>query len=286
MKKKVWSDIHQKEYEILDLYSLATWFPPIDLVIVTTIIAIALTYMRILVQNRVFEYAEKEKIKEKRKFSESTWKAIFYFISWCWGMYEVLNCDWFPETSNCWNSFPEIPPMETSLKMYYIFQFGFYWHSLYAHLTMEITRSDFWPLLFHHVVTILLIYVSYQLGFYRIGLLVVVAHDTNDVIFEIGKIFVYREMKIMMNACFILIMISWVITRLGIFPFIIIRSTLFESIEYVPWDLAPHMFYYEFNFGLIFLLCLHIYWFWLMIQILIRSLKGTPVTDVRETEEK
>jgi hypothetical protein len=76
--------------------------------------------------------------------------------------------------------------------------------------------------------------------------LVLVAHDTNDVFLEVGKSFVYRfsfvhefnfsirEMDIMTNITFVMILISWIVTRLGIFPFMIIRSTMFESLEYIP----------------------------------------------------
>jgi len=222
--------------------------------------------------------------REKKKFSESTWKSLFYIISWLWGLYEVWNCDWFPETANCWKFYPNIPAMEPSLAAFYLFQFGFYWHSLYTHLTIEVKRSDFWPLLFHHIVTILLIYVSYNLGFYRIGLLVLVVHDTNDVFLEIGKIYVYRKNDLMAKATFAIMLISWINTRLSIFPFMIIKSTMYETIEFIPWDIAPRLLYYEFNIGLSFLLCLHIYWFGLMIRMLIRMITEKEIKDIREKE--
>jgi len=280
----VWSEIAQKEYDIPNYYQLSTWIPSPELVIVTTIIAIILTYLRYYVQAQAYSWAKVNGIQERNKFSESFWKTMFYTISWLWGLYEVWKCDWFPVTANCWKLYPNIPPMEPTLIAFYLFQFGFYWHTLYSHFTIEVERSDYWPLLFHHVVTILLIYVSYNLGFYRIGLLVLVIHDTNDVFLEIGKSYVYRKNDFMIKLTFATMMISWVITRLTIFPFMIIKSTMYETLEFIPWDIAVRLLYYEFNIALSFLLCLHIYWFGLMIRILIRLVTTKEIKDIREKE--
>jgi len=282
----VWSELAQREIDIPDFHQLSNWIPPFVLISSTTVIATLLTLLRKYVQKLTLEYAEREKIPQTKKFSESAWKAAFYLIAWMWGVYEICTCTWFPDTMNCWRDWPNVPPMKTTLLMYYVFQLGFYWHSLFAHFTMEVERADYWPLLGHHIVTIILIYASYNLKFYRIGLLVLVSHDTNDVFLETGKLFVYRDNKTMINVTFFLIMLSWIITRLGIFPFMIIRSAIFESIQVIPADIASNFMYYELNVGLLFLLCLHIYWFGLMIRILIRTLKGQDeISDIREEEK-
>jgi len=86
----------------------------------------------------------------------------------------------------------------------------------------------------------------------------------------------------MAKATFAIMLISWIITRLSIFPFIIIKSTMYETIEFIPWDIAPRLLYYEFNIGLSFLLCLHIYWFGLMIRMLVRMITEKEIKDIRE----
>ena len=57
--------------------------------------------------------------------------------------------------------------------------------------------------------------------------------------------------------------ISWVIFRLIIFPFYVIRMSLFESITIVPFFRS----YYLFNGMLLTLQILNIYWFWLIANI-------------------
>jgi len=283
----IWSETAKREFAIQNFYELSSWKPSLELILCTFLVATVLTYLRHFVQATMISYAERNKIKESKKFSESSWKALFYTISWIWGLYEVWKCDWFPQTFNCWKNFPDIAPMETTLQLFYLFQFGFYWHTLYSHLTVEVERSDYWPLLFHHIVAILLIYVSYKIGFYRIGLLVLVAHDTNDVFLEIGKIFIYTKRDTLTKITFIVMLASWIITRLGIFPFMIIKSTMYESLDYIPWDIAQHLLYYEFNGGLCFLLVLHIYWFGLMLRIVHRNATGKEkgIQDIREKDD-
>jgi len=81
-----------------------------------------------------------------------------------------------------------------------------------------------------------------------------------------------------------MIMVFWVISRLTIFPFWVLHSTLFETLEAIPYDIAP--FYFPFNVCLLFLLGLHIYWFGLMINMAHRVLTGKEkgVVDSREEE--
>jgi len=284
---KVWSKTEQREYTLPDYNDPNYWIPQSDIVFFTIIVAISLTFLRKWVQDWVMKYAERHKIKEGRKFSESTWKCMFYLFVWIWELYELYNCDWFPETINCWKGFPNLTPVGGTLKALYIFQFGFYWHTLYAHFTMEVKREDYWILFCHHLVTLVLIYWSYAIKFERIGLLVLVTHDTNDVFLELGKTYVYRKNEFMTNLVFSIVITSWLITRLGIFPFKVIYSSLYESIKVVPYDIATSCFYWEFNVLLIFLLCLHIYWFWLMLKILWGIVSGKQkVKDIREDEDE
>jgi len=90
----------------------------------------------------------------------------------------------------------------------------------------------------------------------------------------------------MMKILFIGLITSWLLTRLWIFPTRIIYSTAFESIAYIPLDVAEHLLYREFNIALSILYCLHIYWFGLMMKMLFRLVTGTSskIEDVREEE--
>jgi len=247
--------------------------------------AVLLTIARVYAQRTALKLARYLNVKEANKFSESCWKSVFYITSTTYGLAIVFTGDFFPETANCWRNWPNIP-ISPAFHMFELFQLGFYWHSLYAHFVYEVKRSDYWPLLLHHIATIGLIQGSYQLRFHRIGLLIVVAHDINDVFFEIGKIFVYLGKETITNILFVFLLISWVTTRLGIYPFMLIYSAVLESISIIPYDIAPC--WAPLNVFLIFLLTLHIYWFGLMLRMAARVIRGKEkkIVDSREKEDK
>ena len=76
-------------------------------------------------------------------------------------------------------------------------------------------------------------------------------------------------------------LITWVISRLLLLPFHVIRSAYFESKQFIPLDVLP--FYYLFNYALMSLVVLHIYWFMLMIKVAQRASKTNSIHDVRES---
>jgi len=176
---------------------LGLWIPKWDDTLIIFIFAVIFTLAREFAQKFFLRAAAYFQIDqhERLRFSESSWKLLFYVIACIYGGTIVWKCDYFPDTIRCWLGWPNIP-ITFSEKMYYLFQLGFYWHSLYAHFKYEVKRSDFWPLFFHHIVTIWLIYFSYVTNFHRIGILVLLCHDPNDVCFEFGKLWVYKQQKL------------------------------------------------------------------------------------------
>lgn len=281
----VYSNVVGAEYQFPDYYNKPwLFFPNKEDFAITFGVAFFLTVARVYVQSATMRLAKQLSVKESVKFSESCWKALYYITSTTVGLALVFTNDFFPETANCWRGYPNIP-LPLSHRYFILYQLGFYWHSLYAHFVYEVKRSDYWPLLLHHIATIILIHFSYELKFHRIGLLIVVAHDVNDVFFEIGKIFVYLQKERITNILFVFLIVSWVVTRLGIFPFMLMYSGLVESANLIPPDILP--FWKVLNVALFFLLTLHIYWFGLMIRMAVRVIRGKEkkVVDSREEED-
>lgn len=59
-------------------------------------------------------------------------------------------------------------------------------------------------------------------------------HDINDIFLELAKMFRYSRTPILPNFWFALFLLSWIVTRLAIFPNWIIRSTLFDTLVCAP----------------------------------------------------
>lgn len=252
------------------------------------ITAILFTVARIHIQKIFMKVAEALNVREAVKFTESGWKSLWYTISFAWGCSIAFGSGWFPDVFLAWDL---MKGHEISLnhRLYQIVELGFYMHSLFAHFFLEVHRSDFWAMLFHHIVTIWLILGSYISGFYRIGILVLVVHDINDVIFEAGKLLHYQEKKSIepfVTGLFGLFVLVWVVARLGVFPFVIIRSVLVHAPNYVQFNSVVGGWMKTMFSGLVFLELLHVYWFVLICGVMHRTLTGKGVDDPRETKEK
>ena len=67
---------------------------------------------------------------------------------------------------------------------------GFYVFSTIA-IFFEPKMKDFYQMFFHHLVTMALLGCSYALGYFRIGVIVLILHDVSDPLMEIAKVFNY-----------------------------------------------------------------------------------------------
>lgn len=73
----------------------------------------------------------------------------------------------------------------------------------------------------------------------------------------------YAKRQKVCDALFVMFTIIWIVTRLGLFPFWIVRNTMFEAPQMV--EMFPA--YYIFNSLLLLLLALHIFWTYLILKI-------------------
>jgi len=254
--------------------------PYADDVIMLISFALFLTWARITLQEYFVKVARQQHIKEAAKFSESSWKGIYYTSAFVWGMTLLYNCDFFPEVHTCWIDLRIHDEIPFRYRLYYLWQLGFYFHSVYAHYVLEVRRTDFYPLLFHHFATIFLMCYSYITGFYKMGALILIFHDPCDAFFEWGKTLLYKGYTKTTNIMFVFMMATWVLTRLYIFPKWLVHSAVYDSLEII----GPFPYYIVVIPALLFLQVLHFYWFGLMVRMLFRVVFGTEksLNDSRE----
>jgi ceramide synthetase len=158
-------------------------------------------------------------------------------------------------------------PWEITL-IYYI-ECGFYLHSIYGTIYMDIVRKDFYVMLIHHILTMTLIIVSYATRYHKIGLLVLFVHDVTDILLEFTKCNVYIKNRggkfhsineIISNIGFTAFTAAWYLFRLYWFPLKILYSSGVVSVHRAYYRGAG--LYAFFNILLWFLLCLDLYWFY------------------------
>uniref|UniRef100_A0A8C2U8L9 Ceramide synthase 5 n=3 Tax=Coturnix japonica TaxID=93934 RepID=A0A8C2U8L9_COTJA len=214
------------------------------------------------------------------KFCESMWRFTFYLSIFLYGIRFLWTAPWFWDTRQCWYSYP-FQPLTSRLYYYYILELAFYWSLMFSQFT-DIKRKDFLIMFVHHLATIGLITFSYMNNMVRVGTLVLCLHDASDFLLEAAKLANYAKYQRLCDAFFMLFGVVFIVTRLGIYPFWILNTTLFES-----WELiGPYPSWWLFNGLLVTLQILHVIWSYLIVRTAYKALvRGKVSKDDRSDVE-
>ncbi|XP_049806568.1 ceramide synthase 6 isoform X1 [Schistocerca nitens] len=212
------------------------------------------------------------------KFCESSWRWLYYTYSFIYGMYCLWDKPWLWDINECWYTYP-YQKVTTDCWWYYMSSLAFYW-SLAVSQFFDIKRKDFWQMFIHHIATISLMSFSWMCNLHRIGTLVLLVHDCADNLLEAAKLAKYANYQKLCDGLFIIFTITWIVSRLGVYPFWVIRSITHDA----PVIVALFPAYYIFNSLLILLLGLHCIWTYFILKIAFKSLQaGQMEGDIRSS---
>lgn len=179
-------------------------------------------------------------------------------------------------------------------RVYYVALFGYYLQHMLTQFN-DAKRSDFWILVAHHIVTMILIMGSYTNGFTSIGILIATFHEPSDAFLSICKFCTYLGIKLGAEIFFFLLIISWAFLRIFLFPlkclFPICHFWKFSLHAIIPIPLIePHCrasFFINFMIYLMVVLyVMDIYWFVLILKGLKRKLMSGQIKDLRSDDEE
>lgn len=146
----------------------------------------------------------------------------------------------------------------------------------------EVSRKDQSVMMLHHFLAIIIMGSCYLCNYTRSCCVAMLIHDINDVIMELAKISNYNNLTTLANALFVLFVLCWVALRMVAYPSIIIQSTLFEIRKVIGPD--PPC-YWVINVPILLLYCIHIYWLYLILEIVWKMVKTGEAEDVREEDD-
>jgi sphingoid base N-palmitoyltransferase len=157
---------------------------------------------------------------------------------------------------------------------------AFYWSLTFSQM-YDNKRKDFWQMFVHHVLTLVLIALSFICNLHRVGSLVLFVHDCADIFLEAAKSLKYANLQKACDITFGIFTLTWIVTRLMLYPRII-YSTSIEA----PSILPMYPVYYIFNSLLIALLVLHLIWTYMILQIVVQTIRaGQMEGDVRSSSD-
>ncbi|KAK2706249.1 ceramide synthase 6-like isoform X3 [Artemia franciscana] len=215
------------------------------------------------------------------KFTETAWRMLFYIVAFAYGLYCLWDKPWLSNIQHCWIGYPFEHTLTDDVWWYYMLELSFYWSLTLQHF-QNVRRKDFWEMFVHHVATICLLVFSLVVNFTRVGTLVLVIHDIADIFLEGGKLMQYIRYTKACDTLFAIFLLIWIVSRLGYFPFWIIRSSLFEAYTFIPFFPV----WYIFNGLLCTLLFLHVVWTYYILRILWRKFSGIEISDSRSSNSE
>lgn len=123
------------------------------------------------------------------RFMEQVYTAIYFSVFGPFGLYVMSKTDiWYFNTTAMFEEFPH-REHEAHFKAYYLLEAS-YWaqQAIVLVLQLEKPRKDFKELVWHHIITLSLIGLSYRFHFTHIGLAVYITHDISDLFLAVSSL--------------------------------------------------------------------------------------------------
>lgn len=251
-------------------------------------------YREFLMQMVLRPVASKLGLKREAKikrFMEQTYSMCYYGVSGPLGLYIMKQMPlWYFNTAAFYENYPH-KTHEYFFKLYYLSQAAFWaQQSVVLMLQLEKPRKDFHELIFHHIVTMALIFTSYRFHFTWMGIAIYITMDISDFFLATSKTLNYLDSSF--TAAFFIIFVGvWFYLRHWL-NIEILWSVLTEFRTVGPFELDFSTQQYKcwisqpIVFTLIFALQLvNMYWFFLILRILYRYIFFDVTKDDRSDSE-
>lgn len=205
-----------------------------------------------------------------------------------------------------WTNQPNNRILTEDLVFFYVLYAARY-VSQFISVFLEPKRKDFWEMQLHHLVTAVLVILSYKTGYVKYGLVIMLLMDLADPFLHLAKQFIYlREVSkktesffswgTVADICFVLFTLVFTITRVVMYPFVVWSSMkdpfliIHDLTGKIPFSITT--FYETLTMKelilvvlLCLLLCLQLFWFGLLMKIVISVIRGEKVDDNRSDSE-
>lgn len=267
-----WSDYSPNSAKFKDLY-----YSPLT--------AVILILLRYVVEKTIFQpigrYVSPRRNKALiKKISEGLWRFYFYLAMSSYGwLYVLWDKPYLKDTMHCLRDHQNhsVTPEEW---WYYNIELGFYIALVITQFT-DTRRKDFWQMFVHHIITIVLLVLSWACNFHRIGCLVIAIHDIGDIPLEGAKLAKYCNMQRLADLIFAIFTVVWIYTRCYLLPARVLYYTSYQALSVIEFFPA----YYIFNALLCVLQILHIVWTYIIIKMVFDALQNDGMRDLRSESE-
>jgi len=251
------------------------------------------------------------------KFGEYVFRFLYHSTLSAVGVWYFWDAPWWDSskggTTNLWLEFPN-QSVDVGMIWYYLVQCAYnidaiiylMEHSILIRLQsprgwqspLKVSwnpnlRGDFMEMAVHHVITNILVIGSSHFRLTRGGVFVFMLHDISDIPVDMSKLANFMKRKLATTLCFALMVITWTVFRLGILPFVMLKSVVTEShlvcsSGKIPLDMY-HMWYPLFFGMMVSIIALHVHWYIIIVKIgwyLLHKGEQHDLTEHKQGEEQ
>ncbi|CAJ0610039.1 unnamed protein product [Cylicocyclus nassatus] len=224
-----------------------------------------------------------------KRVAACAWRLCFYVCVWTAGLVVLMREPQLMDVTECWRGWPH-HNITNAVWWYYILEASFYWALLIGTLCIDVRRADFLQMLVHHVIAILLLYISWSANMVRVGTLILFTHDAADILLEAMRMARYAMWLKLRDIIFLIFFTVWTATRLVYYPFWILRSVLFDAPELLQpsyrwtslWQrpLAPKLVLMLLSSLFVF----HVFWTYVIMKATHKSVRNKKL-GIREESD-
>lgn len=236
------------------------------------------------------------KPRNVRKFGHQMWHGVIHVSMTLFECYILGR----PEVSWRWWNDIQAPdstwePVDQAadplLRSFYLLQLSMWSFMAISHRFHESRHKDYFVMYGHHIATVMLISVSWWVGTLRIGLLVLLIHDSSDIIADFLKCSNYLGYDgssgiPLAEIGFGLNYLSWGYSRLYLYPVKLIYSTYIGIEAYNVADNGIERLKLRLCLTLLSVVCImSYYWYYLFIRIGIKLATQTAEQVTKDEYE-
>ncbi|KAF7301749.1 TLC domain-containing protein [Mycena indigotica] len=229
------------------------------------------------------------------RLGEQGYAVVYFLLSSLWGIRVMYSLPiWWYQTKYFWLGYPHWD-MTPELKRYYLMQMA-YWCQQFIVLVLRLEkpRKDYNELIAHHIVTLWLVGWSYLVNLTLIGNAVYLSMDLPDTCLAFSKVLNYLRFERAKVFSFLIFTVVWAYFR-HYLNFVILWSVWTE------FDLIPEQskrwfrpdgvwlvgwMRYQVFIPLVLLQLLNLFWFYLILRILLRTILTATTDDDRSDDEE
>eukprot|EP00878_Enallax_costatus_P008215 GHUV01008588.1.p1 GENE.GHUV01008588.1~~GHUV01008588.1.p1 ORF type:complete len:229 (+),score=38.29 GHUV01008588.1:561-1247(+) len=146
----------------------------------------------------------------------ASWQCLYSVSSYC-GLHNTVGC---------LQGWPLLP-IEPNVHKYYNIELGWYLHLMLKHM-LGLGLQDNSTMGAHHLATVALVVLSYMLNVHLLGLMVFALLNVSSPLLHMSKLASCLEFNLAKTVLFVMFGFVFFVTRCVAFPYVIIKSAMYD----------------------------------------------------------